>query len=90
MTLNIGHVYACTWQREKNYTFFNVIHSIDTAKLKGVFGRCIGESYMSGQFEQCNDEEVDWEYGSWTDPNNSIIDLGPYQTFYTDNPELFI
>lgn len=88
MTLNIGHVYSCKWQRESDYTFFNVVYA---AIEKGVRGRCLGESFQSGQFESCDIEvELDWRYDLWNDPNNTIIDLGPYETFYSNNPELFL
>lgn len=90
MTLNISHVYSCKWEREQDWTFFNVLDSVDTSVEEGVHGRCVGKSFRSGQFEPCNDEEYDWEYDSWIDPNNIIIDLGPYETFYSNNPELFL
>lgn len=87
MTLNTGHVYSCKWKGERNYTFFNVV---DRVTENRVYGACIGESFKSGQFEPCDDEPFDWGYDSWANPNNTIIDLGPYKSFYSNNPELFI
>lgn len=88
MTFNTGHVYSCKWQFESDYTFFNVLYA---ATKKGVRGRCLGESFQSGQFKPYDDDEkCGWTYYSWNDPNNTIVDLGPYEAFYSNNPELFV
>ena len=87
MTLNIGHVYSCKWKSERYSTFFNIVDKIVKER---VHGTCIGELFRSHQFKPCDDEPLDWDYDSWIDTDNIIVDLGPYKSFYSNNPELFI
>lgn len=66
-----NHVYLCKWYNE-DHTFTNVVTSIDTY----VRGYCLND----------RDDQLDWDLAVWTDPRNSITDLGHID----DLPELFI
>lgn len=66
-----NHVYLCKWHNE-DHTFTNVVTSIDTY----VRGYCLND----------RDDQLDWDLAVWTDPRNSITDLGHID----DLPELFI
>lgn len=69
-----NHVYLCKWHwhNEDHHTFTNVVTSIDTY----VRGYCLND----------RDDQLDWYLSVWTDPQNSITDLGHID----DLPELFI
>lgn len=80
MTIKPDYIYACIWQNQKSITFYNLVTSVTSSKIRG---RCV---QASNPKHYDPNHVISWDKSGWHNSRHSIIELGKLE----DLPELLI